>query len=223
MRLIALLDDRTLDTSDRIRILFIYLACINGGSALDRRRLEEVPQCMSTNDKRAAVGLRRLGIQTDKDEGDAAQPVTSGRYTWPAAAPTDNGNKRPPLVPAVKHIVSEHVAGTLSTDMFPWTTEPPLAGSPTPMVDLHVKSLRRDKSMFHKQQNRQRAGRGSKGGGRGGVVIVYIAGGVTFSEMRAVYELTGTLDQEVYIGSTHVITPRGFLDDLKSLHLEMLL
>ncbi|KAJ2752950.1 syntaxin binding protein 1, partial [Coemansia nantahalensis] len=54
MRLISLLDDHTLDASDRIRILFIYLVCVNGGAALDRRRLEEVPQCMSTNDKRAA-------------------------------------------------------------------------------------------------------------------------------------------------------------------------
>ncbi|KAJ2765433.1 syntaxin binding protein 1, partial [Coemansia nantahalensis] len=58
--------------------------------------------------------------------------------------------------------------------------------------------------------------------GKGGVVIVYIAGGVTFSEMRAVYELADQLNREIYIGSTHVITPRGFLDDLKSLHLEML-
>ncbi|KAJ1765348.1 hypothetical protein LPJ54_005361, partial [Coemansia sp. RSA 1824] len=40
--------------SDRIRLLFIYLVYANGSSESDRRRLEEVPQCLTINDKRAA-------------------------------------------------------------------------------------------------------------------------------------------------------------------------
>ncbi|KAJ2524851.1 syntaxin binding protein 1, partial [Coemansia sp. RSA 1935] len=48
-----------------------------------------------------------------------------------------------------------------------------------------------------------------------GTVVVYIAGGVTLAEMRSVYELADTLKRDIYIGSTHVITPRGFLDDMK--------
>ncbi|KAJ1772118.1 syntaxin binding protein 1 [Coemansia sp. RSA 1843] len=58
---------------------------------------------------------------------------------------------------------------------------------------------------------------------KSGAVIIYIAGGVTLSEMRAVYEIAQTFKREIYIGSTHIITPRGFLEDLKSLHLKMLI
>ncbi|KAJ2236281.1 syntaxin binding protein 1, partial [Coemansia sp. RSA 485] len=56
-----------------------------------------------------------------------------------------------------------------------------------------------------------------------GTLIIYIAGGMTFSEMRSVYEMARKYRRQIYIGSTHIITPGGFLNDLKSLHLKMLM
>src|SRR2546423_15423987 len=49
--------------------------------------------------------------------------------------------------------------------------------------------------------------------------MVFVAGGVTYSELRSAYELTETYnkDVEVIIGSTHVITPKNFIEDLKLL------
>ncbi|KAJ1960434.1 syntaxin binding protein 1 [Dipsacomyces acuminosporus] len=51
-----------------------------------------------------------------------------------------------------------------------------------------------------------------------GTVIVYIAGGMTLSEMRSAYEMANELGRDIYIGSTHVITPERFLGDLRMLH-----
>jgi syntaxin-binding protein 1 len=48
-------------------------------------------------------------------------------------------------------------------------------------------------------------------------LIVFIAGGITFSEMRSAYEISEEKNWEVIIGSSHVITPNGFLRDLKDL------
>lgn len=41
---------------------------------------------------------------------------------------------------------------------------------------------------------------------------------MTYSEIRSAYELAETFDREVYIGSTHIITPDKFVEDLGKLN-----
>ncbi|UZJ52783.1 hypothetical protein CBS101457_002103 [Exobasidium rhododendri] len=64
------------------------------------------------------------------------------------------------------------------------------------------------------------------GGGGGGVgaergdghrqrVIVFVVGGMTFSEIRSTYQVSERLKRDVYIGSSHVFTPESFINNLK--------
>lgn len=46
-------------------------------------------------------------------------------------------------------------------------------------------------------------------------VIVFVAGGMTFSEVRSTYQVSERLAKDVYIGSSHIFTPGMFIDNLK--------
>ncbi|KXS09655.1 Sec1-like protein [Gonapodya prolifera JEL478] len=51
----------------------------------------------------------------------------------------------------------------------------------------------------------------------GGRVIVFVLGGMTFSELRSAYEIQKEYRREVVIGTTHMITPAELLANLRDL------
>lgn len=48
--------------------------------------------------------------------------------------------------------------------------------------------------------------------------LVFMAGGMTFSEMRAAYEISANAGAELILGSTSTLTPAQFLEDMMSAH-----
>ncbi|KAE8264580.1 hypothetical protein A4X09_0g6928 [Tilletia walkeri] len=58
-------------------------------------------------------------------------------------------------------------------------------------------------------------GRGSDARDKRQRVLVFVAGGMTYSEIRSAYELSEKLGRDMYIGSSHTFTPEGFVDALR--------
>jgi syntaxin-binding protein 1 len=47
--------------------------------------------------------------------------------------------------------------------------------------------------------------------------MVFVGGGVSYAELRVAYDLMRKNSREVIIGGTHLLTPAGYLDELKTL------
>ena len=47
--------------------------------------------------------------------------------------------------------------------------------------------------------------------------IVFVLGGLTYSELRSMHELSRSLGREIIVGSTDMLTPQGFILALKEM------
>ena len=141
----------------------------------------------------------------------------------------------------VNAALQDHVNGRLDQQAFPYVRDSPanltssssLRASPISPTTPTSGSLRSAKPSWHKAapktgtavEIRQR-------------VLIFVAGGMTYSEMREAYLLSKSLNKEIIIGgkylwwnlvsdtdvprslgSTHAVTPKHFMEDMKSLEL----
>lgn len=101
--------------------------------------------------------------------------------------------------------MEDAVEGRLDRKLWPFVSDP----APTPSSQAAVSAR-----FGHWHKNK--VGVEARAGPR---LIVYVVGGMAMSEMRAAYEVTRATEGkwEVLIGSSHILTPTRFLDDLKML------
>lgn len=139
-----------------------------------------------------------------------------------------------------KEVIQDHVNGRLDQQAFPYVKDSPPNSTASPSLRSSLASpttpksgsLRSAKPSWHKAASKT----GPAGGSRQRV-LVFVAGGMTCSEMREVYLLSKSLDKDIIIGeypsdqsrhfeiklkiagSTHTITPTHFMEDMRSLEL----
>lgn len=95
---------------------------------------------------------------------------------------------------------------TIDRNQYPYTLAPDQLE--TIQARKTVRSLRSAQPTFHHK------GRRNEPQGR---LIIFIAGGVTYSEIRCAYESAAAHNWDVLIGSTHIITAPSFMDDMRML------
>lgn len=99
------------------------------------------------------------------------------------------------------------VANKLDTAAFPFVVDPVRAAPSSPTTATGpappVTSLRH-KAVWTKPGSRPTGGAG-RGNDNRQRVFVFVAGGMTYSEMRSAYELSNQLGKDVYIGEPYFI------------------
>ncbi|KAM9386146.1 syntaxin-binding protein 3 [Pholidichthys leucotaenia] len=104
--------------------------------------------------------------------------------------------------PVIKDVMEDAVENKLDTREWPHQSESPAAWNGSGAVSARQK---------HKASTQDDRRTGSR-------LIIFVIGGISFSEMRCAYEVTQAVKScEVIVGSSHILTPTRLLDDIKAL------
>jgi len=211
------LTDESITKLDKLRVLMLYIISQEGIKDGDRKRLMELAKISeNSTDHDYIYNLKYVGVtllkgaqakkkqkineKKKKKQRDDAPPYELSRYS-----------------PAIKKIGEDLIAGQLDTTEFPAVKEDlsSLAkdsnsdgSKPTTSLRKSLQPKWADKNQRKSEKEVQRVG---------GKIIIFMAGGATFSEMRSVYELSEKYNREVILGSTSLLRPTEFMDSLLNL------
>lgn len=130
------------------------------------------------------------------------------------------------FTPGIKTILQSAARYELDEEWFPYFRDKPLED------DIPNKSVRPGIEKTGSLRNARIKASWAPASARGSIsgssrskqrIFCYVAGGITYSEIRLVYELSSSLNKDIYIGSEFVLKPRDFLiglqniDDVKNL------
>ncbi|KAI9837177.1 MAG: vacuolar sorting protein VPS33/slp1 [Sclerophora amabilis] len=207
------LDDESVAPPDRLRLIGLYLLYRNGLLPADMQKLLAHAQ-LPHHDSEVLQNLEFLGARVQKPLKDTrpAPPLLFGKKQ--ALANSGDGYALSRYDPALKSMLDEHVKGTLDQAIFPFT-KPQLDAPPEGLAgtdNISQASLRSAKPTWAKTrltsvEPRQR-------------IIVFMAGGATYAESRSCYEISQTTSRDVFLATSHMVTPRLFLRQLGDLSID---
>ncbi|KAH6856562.1 Sec1-like protein [Chaetomium sp. MPI-CAGE-AT-0009] len=111
--------------------------------------------------------------------------------------------------PALKQMLERVCAGDLDPALFPYVVPPLEAGNESMGSQASLRSAAPRWASANRRQaeNRQR-------------IIVFVAGGATYSEARACYEVSDKHNRDVFLATSHMAAPAKFIADLRALKVD---
>jgi syntaxin-binding protein 1 len=206
-QLIRMLDEEAITHPDRLRLIALYILFKQGLINPDIRKLLLHSQ-LPIQDEQIIYNLELLGARISRNLKD---PPPSYSPIFPRKPPPATSTSETLIddryVPALKSMLEEHIHGTLDQSLFPYIKPELAPAAPDPM--LSSASLRSAKPTWARGklsavEPRQR-------------IIVFVAGGATYAEARAAYDIADHSSRDVVLVTSHMLTPRLFLQQLGDL------
>ncbi|XP_030642173.1 syntaxin-binding protein 3 [Chanos chanos] len=182
-------------THDKIRAVLLYIFSLNGTTEENLNKL--IQHVKIEGNSEYILSWKELGV-----------PIISSQSLFPFRKPTRRDRSQEETyslsrwTPVIKDVMEDAVENKLDTREWPHQSECPSAWNGSRAVSARQK---------HKASAQDDHRSGSR-------LIIFILGGMSYSEMRCAYEVTQTIKScEVIIGSSHVLTPTGLLEDIQAL------
>ena len=200
-----MLDEDEVTPPDRLRLLILYLLFRDGLLPADLQKLLSHAN-LPPQDTQIITNLSLLGARTTrnlKDSRPAPQPM------FPRKPPPMQGGQEEYLLsryePVLQQLLKAHATNSVDPTTFPYT-KPPLdldsAQQPAAATSLRTGAkptwAKTTRGNAVSAENRQR-------------VILFMAGGATFSESRAAYDVGRSTGREVFLTTSHMLTPQLFI------------
>jgi syntaxin-binding protein 1 len=192
-----LLDPKITNEYDKMRIIALYAMTKNG---ITEENLSKLATHAQIKDKQTIANLQLLGVNVISDGGNRKKPYSVPRKE----RITEQTYQMSRWTPVIKDIMEDCIEDKLDQKHFPF-----LAGRAQTSA-YHAPTSARY-GHWHKDKTQQTVKNVPR-------LLVFIVGGMSFSEIRCAYEVTNAVKNwEVIIGSSHILTPEGFLSDLATL------
>lgn len=126
------------------------------------------------------------------------------------------------FAPGLKRVLYNAAKYELDEDWFPYFRDKPIAEDIPKSNGINsgldkTNSVRNPRVKASWAPSASRPGGAPKRSKTRQRIFCYVAGGITYSEMRLVYELSQALDKDIYLGSESVLRPRDFLIGLQNI------
>jgi syntaxin-binding protein 1 len=209
-QVVRLLDDESVTPGDRLRLIMLYIIYRDGVIPGDIQRLL-AHSSLPPQDAEVVSNLELLGARPTKvlKENRPALVPLFPRKTAPTATNEEYALSR--FEPALKLLLEEASKGTLDQSTFPYT-RPPLDNNEADMYNTSQASLRSAKPTW--AQNRRSMHESKQR------VIVFMAGGATYSESRACYEVSRISGKDIFLATSHMLTPASFVRQVADLNID---
>ncbi|KAE8738983.1 hypothetical protein FOCC_FOCC015528 [Frankliniella occidentalis] len=197
--IVPILLDQSISNYDKMRVILLYVISKNGITEENLTKLVQHAQITST-EKQAIVNLANLGLNAVVDG------TRKKIYNVPRKERiTEQTYQMSRWTPVVKDIMEDSIEEKLDIKHFPFLAGRAVTGN------YHAPTSSARYGQWHRDKGQQAVKNVPR-------LIVFIVGGCSYSEIRSAYEVTNQVKNwEVIIGSSNIITPEDFLNNLQNL------
>jgi len=206
-QVVRTLDEEAITPADRLRLIALYVLYRDGILPADLTKLLLHAQ-LPPQDGNVIRNMDFLGAHIAralKEKREPPPPLFS-RKSMPPTNPGELALSR--YEPVLKDVLEEHILGRVPQDIFPYTKmqpdDPNMQDNAPTASSLRSAKPTWAKSKLSSVEPRQR-------------IIVFVAGGATYSEARACYEITEKTSRDVFLVTSHMMNPGLYLRQIGDL------